>query len=150
MALNDIKLVNLKQDDVVDMLRIERKAYPTDPWTLDNFLGELNRPFTLALGLKNGPNLLGYCLAWILGDEVHLLNIAVDDQYRNLGLGQLLLKALLTAGRRKKAATVLLEVRPSNEEALAVYRKFNFQVVGRRPGYYSDSGEDALLMTLIL
>ncbi|MDR2934384.1 MAG: ribosomal protein S18-alanine N-acetyltransferase [Candidatus Adiutrix sp.] len=150
-----LNLTRLTVADLGEVLKLESLAYAR-PWTEDNFRGEFARPFTLALGLKTGPPVFGaapflaaYCFFWLLGPEIHLLNLAVRPEYRRRGLARRLMRAMLTVGRRAGTGTVFLEVRSGNLEALGLYRSLGFTVTGRRPGYYED-GEDAHLMTLEL
>lgn len=93
------------------------------------------------------PNLIGLAGFWLMADEAHISTIAVHPDWRGLGLGEWLLLALLEAGQALGAETATLEVRPSNEPALALYQKYQFEEVGRRPRYYSDNDEDALIFT---
>lgn len=94
--------------------------------------------------------LIGYAGYWLIADEVHISNIAVDPLWRGRGLGELILLNILYLGFDQEAALVTLEVRMSNQTAQDLYRKYKFEMVGRRPGYYKDTGEDALLMTVYL
>jgi ribosomal-protein-alanine N-acetyltransferase len=93
------------------------------------------------------PALLGLAGFWLMADEAHISTIAVHPDWRSLGLGEWLLLALLEAGQALGAETATLEVRPSNRPALALYQKYQFEEVGRRPRYYSDNDEDALIFT---
>jgi ribosomal-protein-alanine N-acetyltransferase len=149
------KLARLTVADLDEVRKLESLAYAR-PWTESHFRGEFARPFTLALGLKTGrlifgppPILAAHCFFWLLGPEIHLLNLAVRPEYRRRGLARRLMRAMLALGRRAGAETVLLEVRSGNVEALGLYQASGFAVTGRRPGYYED-GEDAQLMTLEL
>jgi ribosomal-protein-alanine N-acetyltransferase len=148
-------LARLTVADLGVVLVLENLAYAR-PWTEAHFRGEFARPFTLALGLKAGPMvfgpppvLAGYCFFWLLGPEIHLLNLAVRPEYRRHGLARRLMRAMLDIGRRAGVGTVFLEVRSGNMEAQSLYRSSGFAVTGRRPDYYED-GEDAHLMTLEL
>lgn len=91
--------------------------------------------------------ILGYAGFWLLIDEAHISTIAVAPEWRGLGLGELLLVALLDRAAVVNADTATLEVRAGNFVAQNLYRKHAFQVVGLRKGYYSDNREDALIMT---
>jgi [ribosomal protein S18]-alanine N-acetyltransferase len=93
---------------------------------------------------------VGYHCAWVVFDELHLQNLAVHPDWRRKGIGSLLVRHALELGRGKKTRTAILEVRRSNEEALGLYRKFGFEVVGVRRNYYPEEGEDALVMVAIL
>jgi ribosomal-protein-alanine acetyltransferase len=84
---------------------------------------------------------------WLIGDSVHIMTIAVWPRWRGLGLGEWLLLTLLKEGRSLGADYATLEVRPSNRVAISLYQKYRFQEVGRRTAYYSDNGEDALILT---
>ena len=143
------KLARLTAADLGEVLELESLAYAR-PWTEAHFRGEFDRPFTLALGLRTGrPILAAYCFFWLLGSEIHLLNLAVRPEFRRRGLGRRLVETMLAVGRRAGVATVFLEVRSGNVEARGLYLSFGFAVTGQRPGYYED-GEDAQLMTLDL
>jgi ribosomal-protein-alanine N-acetyltransferase len=91
--------------------------------------------------------IVGYCGFWVVAQEAHISTIAVDPQYRGLGIGQLLLLTAIEKAMDLDAMLVSLEVRVSNFAAQSLYRKYGFEVVGRRPRYYSDNREDALIMT---
>ena len=80
-------------------------------------------------------------------DEAHISTLAVEPRCRRRGIGELLLVGLIDWACEVGAAFMTLEVRPSNPAAQSLYRKYGFQVVGLRKGYYSDNGEDALIMT---
>lgn len=91
--------------------------------------------------------LVGLAGFWLMADEAHISTIAVHPDWRGQGLGEWLLLHLLEAGRALGAVVATLEVRPSNQTALALYQKYRFEQVGRRPHYYSDNDEDALILT---
>ena len=94
--------------------------------------------------------ILGYAGYWLIADEIHISIIAVDPQWRGCGLGELLLQNILHLAYEHAAALVTLEVRENNQVAQDLYRKYAFDIVGRRRHYYRDTGEDALLMTITL
>lgn len=91
--------------------------------------------------------LVGLAGFWLMADEAHVSTIAVQPDWRGLGLGEWLLLHLIEASQALGAAVATLEVRPSNHPALALYQKYSFEQVGRRPRYYSDNDEDALILT---
>jgi len=88
----------------------------------------------------------GYLLAWRLEGEIHLGNLAVSKEYQRRGVGQALLSWLIDRTREDGPGRITLEVRASNFAAQELYRRFGFQAVALRRGYYQDSGEDALVM----
>jgi ribosomal-protein-alanine N-acetyltransferase len=91
--------------------------------------------------------IIGLAGFWLMADEAHISTIAVHPDWRGLGLGEWLLLNLLETAQTLQARTATLEVRPSNQTALALYQKYHFEQVGRRPRYYSDNDEDALILT---
>jgi len=96
---------------------------------------------------KNDPSLLGYGGFWLVLEEAHICTLAVRPEWRGRGLGELLLASLVERAMDRHAEVITLEVRVSNTRAQNLYQKYGFTVVGRRKGYYSDNGEDALIMT---
>ena len=91
--------------------------------------------------------LIGIAGFWVMVDEAHITTLGVRNAYRRRGIGERLLIEIIDMATELKAHVVTLEVRVSNKEAQALYRKYRFQKVGIRRGYYSDNGEDAVLMT---
>jgi ribosomal-protein-alanine N-acetyltransferase len=102
------------------------------------------------LVMRDGSRVVGYLCLWEIADELHITNIAVDPALRRQGIGRTLLRGVLDDARQRGLRLVALEVRPSNIEARALYESFGFRVVGRRRGYYYDTGEDALVMETTL
>ncbi len=92
--------------------------------------------------------LWGYIVFWLVADEMHLLNLAVHPEKRRRGVAGFLLREALRRSQALGAKAAWLEVRPSNTPALALYASFGFKEVGRRPGYYQDTREDAMLLVL--
>ena len=91
--------------------------------------------------------ILGYGGFWLMVDEAHISTIAAHHDWRRRGIGELLIASMIDAGAEIGAQMVTLEVRLSNLNAQSLYRKYGFEVTGRRKGYYSDNGEDALIMS---
>jgi len=89
---------------------------------------------------------VGYLCLWEVAGELHITNVAVHPTVRRRGIARTLLGGVLDDARQRGLRLVVLEVRPSNAEALGLYDSFGFRVVGRRRGYYYDTGEDALVM----
>jgi ribosomal-protein-alanine N-acetyltransferase len=111
---------------------------------------ELARPWAKLWVARAEPDdiVLGFVLAWTAADEVHLLDLAVDPGARRRGVGRELVAQVLAHAREIGARLVLLEVRRSNEAAIALYRSAGFSENGVRRGYYSDNGEDAVEMSV--
>jgi [ribosomal protein S18]-alanine N-acetyltransferase len=100
------------------------------------------------LNPKNPDAIIGYGGCWLIAGEAHISTIAVHPDFRGLGLGELLLVGMLQRGIYLGGDYSVLEVRASNYTAQALYRKYEYQVVGRRKAYYRDNSEDALLMEI--
>lgn len=147
-AGNEFELQRLAEADLAEVLEVENSVY-AQAWTADNFRSEFSRLISCPLCLKKAGRVAAYCFFWLMPPEVHLLNVAVREEYRGLGLARRLLAAMMAIGRGGGADTFFLEVRPSNLPAMGLYQSLGFSVVGRRPKYY-ENGEDALLMTLDL
>ena len=91
--------------------------------------------------------MIGFAGIWLMVDEAHVTTFAVDPAWRRRGVGERLLLALLDVSVARRAREATLEVRLSNMAARRLYEKYGFRPVGIRPRYYSDNGEDALIMT---
>ena len=136
----------MRRDDVDRVVEIERDAFSM-PWSRGAFLYELeqNRAARAWVFRIDGV-LVGYLCLWEIGDEIHITNIAVDRAWRRQGIARHLLGEILEDARRRGVRAVFLEVRPTNAGALGLYEALGFHVIGRRKGYYYDTGEDALVM----
>jgi ribosomal-protein-alanine N-acetyltransferase len=135
-------------DDVLD---VEYSAY-SHPWTRGNFTDAMASGYQAQL-LVAGDQLLGYFVAMMGVDEVHLLNITVAPAYQKQGWARVLLDALALWARGRGAQWLWLEVRVSNERALHVYQAHGFRRVGERRRYYpapAGQREDAVVMSLPL
>ncbi|MGB5233927.1 MAG: ribosomal protein S18-alanine N-acetyltransferase [Candidatus Macondimonas sp.] len=140
----------LTLQDLPAIMAIERRAYEF-PWTTGIFSDCLRVGYT-AWGLEEFATLRAYCITSIAAGEAHILNLCVDPSYQGLGLGGRLLGRMLDLARKRQVERVLLEVRPSNEQAMALYHRYGFSKVGERRGYYPAQGgrEDAVVMSLRL
>lgn len=136
----------MRPEDLDEVLAIERASFSM-PWSRGAFLYEMqqNRVARCWVMHEDG-RVLGYLCLWEIADELHITNIAVHPTCRRQGIGRTLLRGVLEDARQRKLRLVVLEVRPSNTEARTLYETFGFRVIGRRRGYYYDTGEDALVM----
>lgn len=135
-------------DDLADVLVIENAVYPF-PWTRGNFLDSLYSGYDAWLLREASGQLAGYFLLMTAVDEGHLLNISVRRDLHGKGLGRMQLGKVVAICREKGMSSVLLEVRPSNQRALAVYLRYGFVQIGKRKGYYpaaNGTREDAIVM----
>lgn len=152
-SVPDVRIEPMRAADLEAVLRIERASFAT-PWSRQAFLHELERNRVAGLWVArgardnepDGSDVVGYLCLWAVADEVHVTNLAVHPAWRGEGVGRLLLGTLLAYHRGQGARRAFLEVRPGNAEARRLYEGLGFQEVGRRRGYYVDTGEDALLL----
>ncbi|MBC7287143.1 MAG: ribosomal protein S18-alanine N-acetyltransferase, partial [Armatimonadetes bacterium] len=134
--------------DLGDIMRIERESFPT-PWSENSMARELrNQDGSLYFVVEVAGHVCGYVGGWTFGGQLHILTIAVDREWRGLGLGELLMLVVLDAARQRGCSRAVLEYRVSNVVAEALYRKLGFNAVAVRPGYYVDTGEDAVCATI--
>ena len=118
------------------------------PWSLDSINNELNNPlakYVIAEDLLTS-EVIGFVGVWIIAGEGDITNIAVSSKYRKQGIASNLLIKLFDVCKTFNCEDITLEVRVSNTPAQNLYKKFNFKEEGIRKGYYSDNGEDAIIM----
>ena len=144
-------IVPAQKTDIDQIHAIETECFST-PWSKESFFEELKHPYSSLWVAKDKQThtVLGFICFWVLWDEMHILNIAVKKALQGQGIGSLLLEKALTYARQRGLKWVSLEVRASNQRAINFYHKFGFKKIGRRPRYYHDTGEDAILMELRL
>jgi [ribosomal protein S18]-alanine N-acetyltransferase len=141
--------------DLPDLLRLEEACFSA-PWTRKMLEAELTgNQFahflvareTAKSATSDGP-IVGSLCFWIVFEEVRLMNLAVAEEMRRRGIGAALVGSALRIGLIQAATRAVLEVRASNDAALALYRRFGFTQVSIRPSYYSNPVEDAVLMEM--
>ena len=138
--------------DLEEVVAIEQSVYP-HPWTRTNFADSLKSGYQAWVLRNQGGELMGYFLVMAVVDEAHLLNVAVAAAWQGQGLGRFLLNQSVACARGLGMESMLLEVRPSNERALRIYRRYGFAEIGRRKGYYpaaDGAREDAIVMRIAL
>lgn len=133
----------MSEADVPAVAEIERRVQ-VFPWTAGHFLDSLKANYRCTV-CRVGEEAVGFAIVMQALDEAHLLNIAIDRSRQRLGYGSRLLRHAMRQARDGGAVTMLLEVRPSNTQAVALYRHFGFVQIGVRKGYYPsrDGREDA-------
>ncbi len=147
-----VRIAPLRPADLDRVAQIEVRSF-TAPWTPEMFLAERERAdrgevFVARAADEGTPDVVGYVCLWLLGEEVHITNIAVDAARRRRGVGSRLVAFALEWARHHRARRVTLEVRASNQSAQALYRLFGFRPVGTRFNYYDRPREDGVIMTL--
>ncbi|MBI5182339.1 MAG: ribosomal protein S18-alanine N-acetyltransferase [Nitrospirae bacterium] len=149
MGFYSIKIENMKEDDINEVLKIERASFSM-PWSSEMFRCELaDHPFSyLYVAKDESGKILGYICYWLVFDEMNILNLAVSEGFRRKGIGSYLLRFVLEDSADKGAKSVNLEVRLSNTAAIRLYEGFGFRREAVRKGYYENPAEDAVLMAL--
>ena len=139
----DIRPLGLTDLNAID--GIEQRAYKT-PWSRSMFASELAKSSSVCLGAFDGERLIGYVINSRYVDAWHIMNVAVDPDYRRRGIATRLLERVFEATRDDQRRGYTLEVRVSNDRAISLYEKLGFERQGIRRGYYTDNREDALIM----
>ena len=139
----------MTESDLDEVMEIERESFSL-PWSRDSYLGELNNSFANYMVCDHAGDIAAYGGIWVVFEEAHITNVAVAGKFRGQGIGCALMKELENIARAKHAIRIFLEVRPSNAAALKMYNKLDYIQTGLRKAYYTDNGEDALIMTRYL
>ena len=138
--------------DVDEVHALECSVFP-HPWSRGNFMDSLASGYDAWVLREPAGALAGYFLLMYALDEAHLLDVAVAATLHGHGLGRYLLDRIAARSRAQRMASILLEVRPSNTRALDVYRRYGYEEIGRRKGYYpahEGRREDAIVMRYVL
>ena len=130
-----------------DILKIEKSSF-LSPWSQNAFMEELAREVSCLRALIIDGEVSAYICFWMFAGEIHVMNIAVHPKRRRQGLGRYLLSKMLEEGNSKGVKEAWLEGRPSNFIARLLYQKMGFTETYRRPRYYRDTNEDAIVMSL--
>ena len=139
-----LQLRKLQVSDADSMYQVERRCF-TVPWTEAQCRAALAQSAFAALGFFNGHDLVAYISYYHAADEMEIANLAVLSENRRQGLGRRLLHTVLQLAQKIGIAKIWLEVRPQNIPAISLYRNCGFFEYSRRPHYYPDTGEDALI-----
>ena len=131
--------------EVPQVAELEKICF-SQPWSEKSVAGELDNPQALWLVAMEGDRLAGYVGSQTVMDETDMMNIAVHPDFRHQGIATGLVVDLISALKLRGSHCLTLEVRASNEPAKALYEKMGFRMVGRRPGYYQNPREDALIL----
>ena len=154
-----LEFFRLSRNELDALAELEKLCF-TLPWSREQIAGHFELPNFAAFGLRAPPgqssgaeNAAGpaaYISFYHSPDELEILNLAVAPEWRGRGCGTRLLRLVLRMAAKKGLRRAVLEVRSGNAPALALYAGQGFTQVGRRRGYYHDSGEDALVLELVL
>ena len=144
--MRGMTIVPMEERHLDDLARLERLCF-SRPWSRQALKEELTNPATCFLVGEEAGEVLGYAGMHCAAGECYVDNVAVFPEARRQGVGRKLMEALLQAAAARGGEFLSLEVRPSNLEALALYRGLGFREVGRRRRFYDDPVEDGLLLT---
>lgn len=135
--------------DLDDIMEIEKQSFPT-PWTKTMFLESLASNIYKNLVIEVQKEVIGYIMLYSVLDEAHITNFAIKPAFRKKGYGAELFSYVIEHFKENGVVDFFLEVRESNKAAINLYRRFGFEIAGRRKRYYSDTNEDAFIMHLSL
>ena len=135
----------MQERHVPQVAQLEKLCF-NDPWSERSVASELTNPLSLWLVATEGDRVAGYVGSQTVIDETDMMNVAVDPEFRRQGIAENLVMELIGALREKGSRCLTLEVRASNEPAITLYEKLGFSQVGRRPKYYRNPREDALIL----
>ncbi|TYQ18033.1 UNVERIFIED_CONTAM: [SSU ribosomal protein S18P]-alanine acetyltransferase [Acetivibrio alkalicellulosi] len=146
MNIDQVNICYMDLEDIDDVIIIENLCF-TIPWSRESFIQEIsNSQLTRYICAKVNDKMIGYAGMWKICDEGHITNIAVHPEYRRKGIGNKLVKGLISIAQKENLYKITLEVRKSNNAAQDLYARHGFRVEGLRKKYYSDNGEDAIIM----
>lgn len=135
----------MKEPDVKRVWELEKICFRT-PWSYRSLLGELTNDVALYIVADDGGEVVGYAGEWVMFDEAHMTNIAVDPAYRKRGIARRMILELMREGMKRGAERMTLEVRENNHSAQRLYASLDFAYAGTRKHYYTDTGENALIL----
>ena len=135
----------MNETHVAQVAELEKLCF-SDPWSLRSITSELSNPLSLWVVAVTGDTVVGYVGSQSVMGEADMMNLAVVPEHRRQGIGRRLVEELVSRLAANQVKSLTLEVRASNDPAIALYDEMGFQAVGRRPGYYRNPKEDALIL----
>jgi len=140
----NVEVIQLGPSDLDDLVELERTCFAYH-WTREQFLMGLKQGIYVILGIRMDGQLAGYIAFSLIEDEMEILNLAVHPDYREQKLASALMDRTFAICRIKGVKKSFLDVKESNDPAIAMYRKYGYEQFGVRKKYYPDTKEDALL-----
>lgn len=135
----------MTRKDVSRIAALERICFAM-PWSVGSLNGELKNPAAHYMVIEREGQVIAYAGMWIIFEEAHITNVAVDPEVRRQGLGRLIMLGMMAEAMKLGASRMTLEVRETNIAAQHLYDGCDFYKAGVRRGYYSNTGEDAWIM----
>ena len=145
LVRSEMTITTMGQKHVSQVAELEKQCF-SDPWSEKSVASELENPLSLWLVALEGDTVAGYVGSQTVMGETDMMNVAVSPAYRRRGIARELIQALLRELARQGSHRLTLEVRASNAPARALYESLGFAQVGRRPNYYRNPKEDALIL----
>lgn len=144
--MSKIEIVKAVAEHIDELMIVENLSFKV-PWSRQSILDELTKnKFAIYLSAVIDEKVIGYAGMWNVCSEGHITNVAVHPEFRQKGIGSMLVEGLIEIARKESISSMTLEVRRSNLVAQKLYVKYGFEIAGSRKAYYADNGEDALIM----
>ena len=140
-----MEYLNMRPEHIAQVAELEKLCFSA-PWSETAVRGELTNPLSLWIVAVDGDTVAGYIGSRSVMGEADMMNVAVSPSYRRQGIAEKLVVSLVEKLAEQNVLSLTLEVRASNEPAIALYEKLSFLQVGRRPNYYTKPKEDALIL----
>ena len=140
-----MEYLNMRPEHIAQVAELEKLCFSA-PWSETAVRGELTNPLSLWIVAVDGDTVAGYIGSQSVMGEADMMNVAVSPAYRRQGIAEKLVVSLVEKLTVQNVSSLTLEVRASNEPAIALYEKLSFLQVGRRPNYYTKPKEDALIL----
>lgn len=138
-------IVPMQQSHIAQIAALEKRCF-SDPWSEASVRSELSNPLSFWLVAEEDGKLIGYVGSQSVAPEADVMNLAVAPEWRNKGIGRALMTALIAQLHSRGITALFLEVRVGNTPAQNLYRSLGFVEAGRRPKYYVNPTEDALIL----
>ena len=144
-----VEIGYMTEADVAAIEALERACF-SEPWSEKSLRESLANPRYRILTAKAEGRLICYVSTFLVADEMNIANVAVDSEFRRLGVGKRLMDSAVILAKQNRMTTIYLEVRKSNEAAQELYRKVGFERGGVRKNFYDHPKEDGLIMRMDL
>ena len=138
-------IVPMQETHIAQIAALEKRCF-ADPWSEASVRSELSNPLSYWLVAQEDGKLIGYVGSQSVAPEADVMNLAVAPEWRNKGVGRALMTALIAQLHSRGITALFLEVRVGNTPAQNLYRSLGFVEAGRRPKYYVNPTEDALIL----
>jgi [ribosomal protein S18]-alanine N-acetyltransferase len=137
-------------EDLGEIMTIENTSF-AEPWPAPSMVNEIvNRSWSRVVVITDDRQIIGFMVYWAVATELHLLNFAVKTNHRERGIGRMMINHLVEVATEENRTGIALEVRASNQQAQNLYRSIGFEQICVHAEYYTDNGEDALVMWLTI